>query len=69
MKANKEMTQQEFDYTFAMKRMMNDLYILESQLISAKAIGMQGISKGALSTVELRIYDLRAAILNALKTV
>lgn len=69
MKANKEMTEQEFAYTFACKRMMNDLYIIENDLQAAKLIGMQGVSAGALSNVEGRIYDLQAAILNALKTV
>lgn len=63
------MTEEEFAYTFACKRMMNDLYIIENDLKAAKAIGMQGVSKGALTTIESRIYDLHAAILNALKTV
>jgi copper homeostasis protein CutC len=68
-KANKDMSEQEFNYTYACKRMMNDLYILEHDLKQAKTVGMQGISKGALTNVEARLYDLQAAILNALKTV
>lgn len=69
MIANTDMTEQEFAYTFSCKRMMNDLYILEAELKNAKSVGMQGLSKGALQTVEARLYDLQAAILNALKTV
>ena len=69
MKANADMTEQEFAYTFMCKRMMNDLYLIESTLNGAKLVGLQGVSKGALQNVEGRIYDLRAAILNALKTV
>lgn len=69
MKPNKDMTEQEFHYTFACKRMMNDLLILEAGLVNAKSVGMQGVSKGALTNVEGRIYDLKAAIYNALKTV
>ena len=69
MKANAAMTEEEFAYTFMCKRMMNDLYLIESTLNGAKLVGLQGVSKGALQNVEGRIYDLRAAILNALKTV
>lgn len=69
MIANADMTEQEFAYTFACKRMMNDLYILEAELKNAKSVGMQGDSAGALKNIESRIYDLHAAILNALKTV
>lgn len=69
MKANSEMTDAEFHYSLSLKRMMNDLIILEDDLRNAKTVGMQGISKGALQNVEGRIYDLKAAIYNALKTV
>ena len=69
MKANADMTDNEFQYSFACKRMMNDLLVVEDDLRQAKNVGINGLSKGALQNVEGRIYDLRAAILNALKTV
>lgn len=69
MKSNAEQTDEEFAYTFACKKMMNDLYILEAHLKSAKTIRINGLSKGALTNIEARIYDLQDAILNALKTV
>jgi len=69
MKANKEMTEDEFAYTFALKRMMNDLTIVQHDLDTAKLVGMQGVSKGALMSIELCLYDLKANIYNALKTV
>jgi hypothetical protein len=69
MKANREMTQPEFNYTYACKRMMNDIAILEHDLEQAKTVGMQGLSKGALIVVEHEISILKAAVINALKTV
>ena len=69
MKANKDMSGKEFAYTFSCKRMMHDLYVIEHELKAAKLVGMQGDSAGALRNVEGRLYDLKAAILNALKTV
>ena len=69
MKANVDMTDNEFQYSFACKRMMNDLLVVEDDLRQAKNVGINGLSKGALQNVEGRIYDLKAAILNALKTV
>lgn len=69
MKSNKEMTEQEFAYTVSCKRMMNDILLIEETLRQAKTVGMQGVSKGALTNVEGRIYDLKAAVINALKTV
>lgn len=68
-KPNREQTPQEFQYTFAIKRILHDLEEVMVELNTAKSAGMQGVSKGALSTVELRIYDLKAACYNALKTV
>lgn len=67
--SNKDMTQQEFDYSFALKRMLHKIEYLQLELDAAKSVGMQGVSKGALQTVEIRIYDLKAALYNALKTV
>lgn len=69
MKPNKDMTDQEFNYTVSLKRMMNDLLIVEDDLRNAKSVGMQGVSRGALMSIELCIYDLKANIYNALKTV
>ena len=68
-KPNREQTEQEFQYTLAMKKILHDTEYLMLQLNAAKSAGLQGVSKGALSTVELRIYDLKAACYNALKTV
>jgi len=69
MKANKDMDQKDFDYTLALKRMMNDVLIVEEDLRQAKTVGIKGVSEGALRIVESRIYDLKAAIYNGLKTV
>ena len=69
MKANADMTQQEFDFSIAVKRAIHRLNYVEMELESAKNVGMQGISRGALSNAEGRIYDLKAALYNALKTV
>lgn len=69
MKSNAQMTQQEFDYSLAMKKMLHKIEYLQLELDAAKAVGMQGESAGAARIVESRIYDLKAAIYNALKTV
>lgn len=68
-KSNREQTEQEFQYTFACKKMLHELEAVRMYLDAAKSAGMQGVSKGALQNVELRIYDLKAALYNALKTV
>lgn len=69
MKANKDMNQQEFDYSLSLKRMMNDVMLVEEDLRQAKTVGIKGVSDGALRIIEGRIYDLKAAIYNGLKTV
>ena len=69
MKANKDMSDMEFHYTVALKRMMNDVIIVEEDLRQAKSVGTKGISEGALRIIEGRIYDLKASIYNGLKTV
>ena len=69
MKANKDMNQQEFDYSLALKRMMNDVMLVEEDFRQAKPFGIKGVSDGALRIIESRIYDLKASIYNGLKTV
>ena len=69
MKSNKEMTQAEFDYSIALKRMAHKMEYLRVELDSAKAVGMQGVSKGALIVIENEMDLLRSAIYNGLKTV
>jgi hypothetical protein len=69
MLSNKDLTQKQFSYTFALKRMMNDLCLVEEDLRQAKDVGMQGVSGGALRSVEMRMDDLKSAVVNALKTV
>jgi hypothetical protein len=66
---NRDMTEKQFSYTFALKRMMNDLCLVEEDLRQAKDVGIQGLSDGALRSVEIRMDDLKAAVVNALKTV
>jgi hypothetical protein len=66
---NKEMTQQQFEYSFALKRMMNDLTFVEEDLRQAKTVGIQGLSQGALQNIEMKISDLKSAVVNGLKTV
>ena len=68
-KPNREQTEQEFIYTFACKKMLHELESVNIFLDEAKRVGMQGDSAGALRNVEGRIYDLKAALYNALKTV
>jgi hypothetical protein len=69
VKSNKEQTDQEFAYTYALKRMAHKMEYIQLELNAAKSVGMQGDSAGALTAVEGRIYDLKASIYNALKTV
>lgn len=69
MKTNAQQTEEEFRYTLACKKMLHEMEICLLYLDEAKSVGMQGISRGAISTVESRIYDLKAALYNALKTV
>lgn len=69
MKPNREMTSQEFLFSFAIKRMMHDISLIEEDFRQAKTVGMQGDSEAALRNIEGRIFDLRAAGYNALKTV
>jgi hypothetical protein len=66
---NRDMTEKQFSYTFALKRMMNDLCLVEEDLRQAKDVGIQGLSGGALRSVEMRMDDLKSAVVNALKTV
>ena len=66
---NRDMTEKQFSYTFALKRMMNDLCLVEEDLRQAKDVDMQGISDGALRSIEMRMDDLKSAVINALKTV
>ena len=68
-KPNAEQTEQEFAYTFACKRMLHEIEYLRVHLDTAKGAAPQGLSKGAIQNVEGRIYDLKAALYNALKTV
>lgn len=68
-KPNSEQTEQEFAYTYACKRMLHELEHIQFELGVAKSFAPQGISKGAMHTVEIRLYDLKAALYNALKTV
>jgi hypothetical protein len=63
------MTEMEFDYSIALKRMAHKMEYLRIELDAAKAVGMQGLSKGALTNIELRMYDLKATIYQALNTV
>lgn len=69
MRTNKDMSDMEFHYTVALKRMMNDVLIVEEDLRQAKAVGTKGVSHGALLSIEGAIYDLKASIYNGLKTV
>lgn len=69
VKSNATMTQQEFDYSLACKKMLHNIEYLQLELDAAKAVGINGLSAGALRNVEARIYDLKAALYNALKTV
>jgi hypothetical protein len=68
-KANKDQTDQEFAYTYALKRMMHDLAPVSVHLTTAKSAGMQGLSGGALIVIENELALLKSAIANALKTV
>ena len=63
------MTPQQFNYSISLKRMMNDIYLLEEDLTNAKSVGMQGVSHGALMNIESCIVDLKKSIDNAIKTV
>ena len=69
MKANRQMTRNEFNFTTALKVAYNELYKVQDQIDLAKDAAPQGLSRGQLSIVESRIYDLKAAILHAMKTV
>jgi hypothetical protein len=63
------MTEQEFHYTYALKRMMHDLALVTQDFEAAKLVGMQGLSGGALIVIETELSLLKSAIRNALKTV
>lgn len=69
MKANKDMTRQEFDFSYAIKKAIHRLNYVEMEIESAKNVGMQGVSKGALIVAENEVSILKAALYNALKTV
>lgn len=66
---NTDQSPEEFIYTFACKKMLHELEHLMIYVDEAKTHAPQGLSKGAVTTVEARIYDLKAALYNALKTV
>ena len=69
MKANKDQTDQEFAYTYALKRMMHDLALVKEDLRAAQTVGMQGLSHGAIVRVEENVLILELSIRQALKTV
>ena len=48
---------------------MNDLTFVEEDLRQAKVVGIQGLSEGALKNIEMKISDLKSAVVNGLKTV
>lgn len=68
-KPNAEQNDREFQYTFACKKMLHEMERVMLYLDEAKSVAPQGLSRGALSNVEGRIYDLKASLYNALKTV
>jgi hypothetical protein len=68
-KANRDQSPEEFIYTFACKKMLHEIESISVYLDEAKLVGLQGDSAGALRNVEGRVYDLKAALYNALKTV
>lgn len=68
-KSNREQTPEEFQYTLAMKKILHDTEQIHLEIMAAKSVGLQGLSLGALSNVEGRLYDLKAACYIALKTV
>ena len=68
-KPNREQTEQEFNYTYAIKKAIHQLNYVTMEIESAKSVGMQGVSKGAIQSAEIRLYDLKVALYNALKTV
>lgn len=67
-KANKDMTDREFAYTYACKRMMNECVLMQDQVDTAKLAATQRKSLGAMVRVEVELEALRQAILDALKT-
>jgi hypothetical protein len=69
MKPNAEQSEREFAYTYACKRMMNDCAAMQDNVDVAKDVALQGISRGAMITVEIQLDRLRDAITHALKTV
>ena len=69
MKANRDMTEKEFNYSMALKRAMNDYFILESDIEQAKTVGIVGNSQAALAVIGIRMADLEDALRTALKTV
>lgn len=69
MKSNRDMNQMEFDYSHAVKRAIHQLNYVKMELESAKNVGMQGISDGALRQAEIAAADLKISLYNALKTV
>jgi hypothetical protein len=66
---NSEMNEKEFKFSVGLKRAMNDLLIFEDEILRLKGVAPQGLSRGAMTNVEGRVYDLKAALINALKTV
>lgn len=63
------MTDQEFAYTIAIKRAVNYLNYAAAEIDKAKSVGMQGLSGGAIIVAENEAAILKAALVNALKTV
>lgn len=68
-KANKDMTPDEFLFSTTIKHAIVDLNYIQEHVLELKDVAPQGVSKGSLTLVESRIYDLKAALYNALKTV
>lgn len=68
MKANKEMTKEEFEYSDALKRAINHLNYAHEYIKIAKEVGIIDVFDN-LHFAELDLFDCKADIYKALKVV
>jgi hypothetical protein len=69
VKSNKEMTEQEFSFTIALRRAVNDMNYVIHEIEMAKNVAPQGLSTGAILNAEAKAAELKLLLYQALKTV
>lgn len=69
MKPNKDMTAQEFSFSVIMRRIMNDLLIIEDNIEQAKGVAPVGNAMATVALLDKEIHEAQENVKRALKCV